>query len=68
MLPYKYTADKAREYNRLSVGLNAGIGRQTGKKADFQGRCEYINLAIMLELPLVIVNVQHGGSSTGLPT
>lgn len=29
---------------------------------------EGIGLAVMLELPLVIVNVQRGGPSTGLPT
>ncbi|MDW7760449.1 MAG: 2-oxoacid:acceptor oxidoreductase subunit alpha [Acidobacteriota bacterium] len=29
---------------------------------------EQINLASMLELPVVIVNVQRGGPSTGLPT
>lgn len=29
---------------------------------------EAIGLAIMIELPLVIVNVQRGGPSTGLPT
>ncbi len=31
-------------------------------------KAEAINLAIMTELPLVIVNVQRGGPSTGLPT
>lgn len=31
-------------------------------------KSEAINLAIMTELPLVIVNVQRGGPSTGLPT
>jgi 2-oxoglutarate ferredoxin oxidoreductase subunit alpha len=31
-------------------------------------KSEAINLAIMLELPLVIVDVQRGGPSTGLPT
>ncbi len=31
-------------------------------------KSEAINLAIMLELPLVILNVQRGGPSTGLPT
>jgi len=31
-------------------------------------KSEAINLAIMLELPLVIFNVQRGGPSTGLPT
>ncbi len=31
-------------------------------------KTEAMGLAIMLELPLVIVNVQRGGPSTGLPT
>ncbi|MEM6793832.1 MAG: 2-oxoacid:acceptor oxidoreductase subunit alpha [Acidobacteriota bacterium] len=31
-------------------------------------KSEAINLAIMTELPLVIINVQRGGPSTGLPT
>lgn len=31
-------------------------------------KAEAVNLAIMTELPLVIVNVQRGGPSTGLPT
>ncbi len=31
-------------------------------------KCEAIGLAVMTELPLVIVNVQRGGPSTGLPT
>jgi 2-oxoglutarate ferredoxin oxidoreductase subunit alpha len=31
-------------------------------------KSEALNLAIMLELPLVVVDVQRGGPSTGLPT
>ena len=31
-------------------------------------KSEAINLAVIAELPLVVVNVQRGGSSTGLPT
>jgi 2-oxoglutarate ferredoxin oxidoreductase subunit alpha len=31
-------------------------------------KSEAINLAVMVELPLVVVNVQRGGPSTGLPT
>ncbi len=31
-------------------------------------KSEAINLAIMMELPVVIINVQRGGPSTGLPT
>ncbi len=31
-------------------------------------KSEAMNLAVMLELPMVIINVQRGGPSTGLPT
>jgi 2-oxoglutarate ferredoxin oxidoreductase subunit alpha len=31
-------------------------------------KSEFVNLAVIAELPLVIVNVQRGGPSTGLPT
>ncbi len=31
-------------------------------------KSEAMNLALMLELPMIVVNVQRGGPSTGLPT
>ncbi len=31
-------------------------------------KTEFVNLAVSVELPLVIINVQRGGPSTGLPT
>ncbi|HPQ08622.1 MAG TPA: 2-oxoacid:acceptor oxidoreductase subunit alpha [Bacteroidia bacterium] len=31
-------------------------------------KTESLNLAVMLELPVVLINVQRGGPSTGLPT
>jgi 2-oxoglutarate/2-oxoacid ferredoxin oxidoreductase subunit alpha len=31
-------------------------------------KAESINLALMLELPLIIIDIQRGGPSTGLPT
>ncbi len=31
-------------------------------------KTEAIGLAVMLEIPLLIINVQRGGPSTGLPT
>src|SRR4029453_9797905 len=31
-------------------------------------KSEAMNLALMVELPLVIVDIQRGGPSTGLPT
>jgi 2-oxoglutarate ferredoxin oxidoreductase subunit alpha len=45
-----------------SLGITASSGPGIALKT------EAIGLAIMLELPLVLVNVQRGGPSTGLPT
>lgn len=45
-----------------SLGVTASSGPGIALKT------EAIGLAIMLELPLVIINVQRGGPSTGLPT
>jgi 2-oxoglutarate ferredoxin oxidoreductase subunit alpha len=44
----------------------AGRHRHLGPRLRPQGRG--MGLAVMTELPLVIVNVQRGGPSTGLPT
>lgn len=45
-----------------SMGVTASSGPGIALKAEAMG------LAVMLELPLVIINVQRGGPSTGLPT
>ena len=45
-----------------SLGITASSGPGIALKTEFMG------LAIMTELPLVITNVQRGGPSTGLPT
>src|SRR4029434_1845413 len=45
-----------------SLGLTGTSGPGVALKS------EAIGLAVMTELPLVIVNVQRGGPSTGLPT
>ena len=45
-----------------SIGVTGTSGPGIALKA------EAIGLAIMAELPLIIVNVQRGGPSTGLPT
>ncbi|TAL61258.1 MAG: 2-oxoacid:acceptor oxidoreductase subunit alpha [Bacteroidetes bacterium] len=49
-----------------SFGGNLGITGSSGPGIAL--KAEAIGLAVMLELPLVIVNVQRGGPSTGLPT
>lgn len=49
-----------------SFGGHLGVTASSGPGIALKG--EAIGLAVMLELPLVIVNVQRGGPSTGLPT
>lgn len=49
-----------------SFGGALGVTGSSGPGIALKG--EAIGLALMLELPLVIVNVQRGGPSTGLPT
>ncbi len=45
-----------------SLGVTATSGPGMALKAEAMG------LAVMLEIPLLIINVQRGGPSTGLPT
>ena len=49
-----------------SFGGSLGVTTTSGPGLDLKS--ETIGLAINLELPLVIVDVQRGGPSTGLPT
>lgn len=49
-----------------SFGGCLGVTGSSGPGIALKG--EAIGLATMLELPLVIINVQRGGPSTGLPT
>ena len=43
-----------------------GVTATSGPGLALKG--EFINLAVMTELPLIVINVQRGGPSTGLPT
>jgi len=49
-----------------SFGGSLGVTSSSGPGIAL--KTEAIGLALMLELPLVIINVQRGGPSTGLPT
>jgi 2-oxoglutarate ferredoxin oxidoreductase subunit alpha len=49
-----------------SFAGNLGVTSTSGPGLALKS--EAINLAVMSELPLVVVNVQRGGPSTGLPT
>jgi len=49
-----------------SFGGNLGVCATSGPGMAL--KAEAIGLAVMMELPMVIINVQRGGPSTGLPT
>ncbi|MBI5857938.1 MAG: 2-oxoacid:acceptor oxidoreductase subunit alpha [Sphingobacteriales bacterium] len=49
-----------------SYGGALGVTTSSGPGIALKG--EAMGLAVMLEIPLVIVNIQRGGPSTGLPT
>jgi 2-oxoglutarate ferredoxin oxidoreductase subunit alpha len=49
-----------------SYGGALGVTTTSGPGMALKG--EAMGLAVMLEIPLVIVNIQRGGPSTGLPT
>ncbi len=49
-----------------SFGGHLGVTASSGPGIALKG--EALGLATMLELPLVVINVQRGGPSTGLPT
>lgn len=49
-----------------AFGGNLGVTASSGPGIALKG--EALGLGVMLELPMVIINVQRGGPSTGLPT
>jgi 2-oxoglutarate ferredoxin oxidoreductase subunit alpha len=52
----------------LGAAFAGDIGLTTTSGPGMALKMEFIGLAIMVELPLIIVNIQRGGPSTGLPT
>jgi 2-oxoglutarate ferredoxin oxidoreductase subunit alpha len=52
----------------LGAAFGGCIGVTTSSGPGISLKQETISLAVMLELPLVVCNIQRGGPSTGLPT
>jgi 2-oxoglutarate/2-oxoacid ferredoxin oxidoreductase subunit alpha len=52
----------------LGAAFGGALGVTTSSGPGIALKAETIGLAVSLELPLVIVDVQRGGPSTGLPT
>ncbi|MFB6257870.1 MAG: 2-oxoacid:acceptor oxidoreductase subunit alpha [Flavobacteriales bacterium] len=60
------------EIGAICAGIGASFGGSLAATASagpgIALKTESLGLAVMLELPLLLVNVQRGGPSTGLPT
>ncbi|MSP07151.1 MAG: 2-oxoacid:acceptor oxidoreductase subunit alpha [Chitinophagaceae bacterium] len=52
----------------IGASYGGSIGLTTTSGPGMALKTEALGLAMMLEIPLVIVNIQRGGPSTGLPT
>jgi 2-oxoglutarate/2-oxoacid ferredoxin oxidoreductase subunit alpha len=52
----------------IGASFSGHIGVTTTSGPGLDLKSEAIGLAIALELPLIVVNIQRGGPSTGLPT
>ncbi len=52
----------------VGVAFGGGLGVTGTSGPGMALKTEALGLAVMTELPLVVVNVQRGGPSTGLPT
>ena len=52
----------------LGASYGGALGVTTTSGPGLALKTEMIGLAVMLELPLIIIDVQRGGPSTGLPT
>ena len=59
---------KSPPWARRSARRSAAPGRTGTSGPGIALKAEAIGLAVMTELPVVIVDVQRGGPSTGLPT
>jgi 2-oxoglutarate ferredoxin oxidoreductase subunit alpha len=52
----------------LGAAFAGKLGITTTSGPGLSLKQEFLGLAVMVELPIVVVNVQRGGPSTGLPT
>jgi len=52
----------------LGAAFSGHLGVTTSSGPGLDLKAETLGLAVSLELPLIVVNIQRGGPSTGLPT
>jgi 2-oxoglutarate ferredoxin oxidoreductase subunit alpha len=76
LAPLKHYGVKTFQAEDEIAAISAAIGASYGGNLAITGtsgpglalKGEALGLAMMLELPLVVLNIQRGGPSTGLPT
>lgn len=52
----------------IGAAYGGALGVTTSSGPGIALKSEAIGLAVMLEIPLIVINIQRGGPSTGLPT
>ena len=52
----------------IGAAYGGSLGVTTSSGPGIALKAEAMGLAVMLEIPLIIINIQRGGPSTGLPT
>ena len=52
----------------IGASYGGSLGVTTSSGPGIALKAEAMGLAVMLEIPLVVINIQRGGPSTGLPT
>jgi 2-oxoglutarate ferredoxin oxidoreductase subunit alpha len=52
----------------IGAAYGGSLGVTTSSGPGIALKAEAMGLAVMLEIPLVVINIQRGGPSTGLPT
>ena len=66
--PFRPRTRSPASARAIGAVYGGALGLTTTSGPGMALKTEALGLAVMLELPLVIVNVQRGGPSTGLPT
>lgn len=68
VLTFQAEDEIAAVCSAIGASFAGSLGITTSSGPGIALKSEAMNLAMMLELPLVVVDIQRGGPSTGLPT
>ncbi len=68
VITYQAEDEIAGITSAIGAAFGGSLGVTTSSGPGIALKTEAMGLAMMLELPLLIINVQRGGPSTGLPT